>query len=344
MRKALIGATLGLSLAAGTTAQTDISAAFQTTTCSTYVSGQSWLMMACGQNTGFTTIIGNDAATSTVKEMATVTDYTMMGKKPIETYSESFFLVDQTNARIYSGSGTFNSYTAVLKVQNSCGQTGFVAGTIVSATLTSAGSIEGAVYFVPFSFHADEVAAEKAAAAISADDPGEVGDYPPNMGPDVTLPSQPNPNTFLPGKYIPGPNAPADAAEQARICYDAYRAACRTAFTNYKNTLANVRRNRMQGAVNGGAVGAAAGGGLGLVLVGVVCVFTGPPGWAAGIGIVTVGATIGGVGGAVAGPTIAVVEAKQAAILVLKNDMDSAYAGYIKCLEGHGYIRNPFYP
>ncbi|HYD02522.1 MAG TPA: hypothetical protein VEB22_14940 [Phycisphaerales bacterium] len=333
-----------LGLAGQTLGQTGIPTAFQQTTCSTYVANQSWIMMACGQGTSFATLVGHDAATGTVKEMATVADYTMMGKKAIETYTEAIFLIDDVNARVFIGSGTFSSYAAVLKVQNACNQTGFATGTVINAELNVNGESSGAVYFVPHSFHFDEKEAEKAAAALSADDPGETGDYPPNMLPDLTLPRNPNPDTFLPGKYIPGPNAPDDHAERARICYDNYRAACRTAFTNYKNTLANVRNNRLSASGTGAAVGMAVGGGAGLIVLGFACLFLGPPGWATAATVVSIGAAAGGTGGAIAGPTIAIAEAKQAAIIVLKNDTDSALAAYKKCLEAAGYIPNPFYP
>ncbi|MBY0308406.1 MAG: hypothetical protein K2Q09_06665, partial [Phycisphaerales bacterium] len=319
----------------------DISSAFQSATCAPYVSGQSWLVLGCSQS-GFSTLVGADAEAGTVRQMATVADYTMMGKKPIETFSESIFLIDEANAKVYLGSGTFSSYAAVLKVSPGCGAQGFAAGMVINAELTTNEYVGGAVYFVPTSFHGDEASAEKAAAALSADDPGDTGDYPPNMSPSLVLP---DPNRYVPGPYIPRdqPPPPDDHWQRATGCYNAYRAACRVAFTSYKNTLAAARSNRLNGAGAGAATGAAYGGGAAAGLLVVWWFFTGPPGWTVAGGVIALGGATGGAIGAVGGPATAYSQAREAAKLVLKNDVDPALAAYRKGLESSGWMPNPNY-
>ncbi|CAN5829389.1 hypothetical protein BH11PLA1_BH11PLA1_01320 [soil metagenome] len=327
-------------------AQVGMAAAYQAMVGEVYRPGSTWMLLACPSQYGsFATVVGPNAQLSSLDELGRITDYSFIGKSPFETFQAPIFLVNPNDSSATTGSGTFDSYAAVVKITNSQSQTVYVAATVIRAQLSTTNYSNGsmsdssgeAFYLVANSVHSDEGKAESSAAAMKGSDPGEEGTYPKDMKPDQTVPGP----TVTPGNppspnYVPAPGStPSPTA--AADCYTTYKAACRDAFTKYKNSLATARNSTLNGAGAGAAAGGAVGGGIaGVVVVG-LCIFSGPPGWAVGGGILAAGAIGGSAIGVVAGPVISYAEAKEAAKEILSNELDSAFAAYIKCLEGAGY-------
>lgn len=305
-----------------------ISQAFQEATCHAYSSGTSWAALACSNRGDYQALYGKDVTTDTFRQFGEVQDVSFVGKKAFSQYATAIWFDQGASGQPTAGIGTFKNFAVVVKLKNTCNQVNFVAGVLVEADLTLTSYSGNSTYFIPVSVHNEEVAAEKAAATLSSADAGETGPYPPDMSPSLTNGGP----GLAPPAYVPGPNAPADHATRAAACYDAYRARCRDAFTRYKNALESARQNAFNGGVGGAAAGGAVGGVVGLI---VFCVC--PPAGAVVLTCVGVGAAAGGGVGAVGGSVYMYEETKRVAAATLKNDMTSALAEYVKCLESAGY-------